>query len=74
MKPLSAAPEDSEPPLPLALLAFSALVPLPSEVGWGLWPLFTQRKMAMMLKFAASSIALGRYVPMLTNLSFWIRR
>lgn len=55
----------------LALAAAFSDFLLSSAVGW---PLLTQRKMAIMLKFAASNIALGRYVPILTKRSRCIRR
>lgn len=48
-------------------------LPVPTSFTVGC-PLFTQRKMAMIVKLAASSMALGRYVPMLTKRFFCMRR
>lgn len=53
----------------LAFFFFFSSSPSSPSLDSADWPLLTQSEMAMMLKLAAKSIALGKYVPMLTKRS-----
>lgn len=60
-----------ETPLPSEMSPFGLSVASLFAMGC---PLFTQRKMAIIVKLAATNMALGRYVPMLTKRFFCMRR